>query len=304
MDIHSETFGGEYPFKPNYVKVKGVRLHYVDEAPPGKPEAEPIVMLHGNPTWSFLYRKFIPPLVHAGYRAIAPDNLGYGRSDTPMDRSLYTLANRIQFFAGLMEILDLRDITLVMQDWGGPIGLGYAVEHPERIKRLVIMSTWAFELPPEFGEQIPALFKQCREPWLGEALLLGYNIFVEGFFPVAIIRKEKLTEELMRAYRAPFPTYNSRIPTMAIQDVPLSKDHPSLPTMKAIEEKLLRLQVPTALIWGASDELLEVSALTQLWKQIYPHSELQLIPRAGHFLQEDAPEEVVAAIQAFLARHP
>jgi haloalkane dehalogenase len=191
-----------------------------------------------------------------------------------------------------------------MQDWGGPIGLGYAVENPDRIKRLVIMSTWAFELPSEFGEQIPALFKQCREPWLGEALLLGYNIFVEGFLPVALIRKERITEQTMRAYRAPFPDYNSRIPTMAIQDVPLSPDQPSFATMKGIEGKLSRLNVPTALIWGKDDALLEVNALTQMWKQIYPHSELHLIPRAGHFLQEDAPEEVVAAIKGFLTSNP
>jgi haloalkane dehalogenase len=119
MDIHSDTFGGQYPFKPNYAKINGVRLHYVDEAPPNKPDAEPIVMLHGNPTWSFLYRNFIPPLVEAGYRAIAPDHIGYGRSDTPLDRELYRLKNRIQFFSGLMERLNLRNITLIMQDWGG-----------------------------------------------------------------------------------------------------------------------------------------------------------------------------------------
>lgn len=304
MDIHSDTFGGQYPFKPNYVTVNGVRLHYVDEAPPNNPKAEPVVMLHGNPTWSFLYRNFIPPLVEAGYRAIAPDHIGYGRSDTPLDRGLYRLKNRIKFFAGVMDSLNLDNITLVMQDWGGPIGLGYAVEHPEKIKRLVIMSTWAFDFPEEFGQELPPLFRMCREPWLGEAVLLGYNMFVEGFLPGAIIRKEKITPELMRAYRAPFPDYNSRTPTMAIQDVPLERDHPSRPTMLSIQERLNRLKVPTLLVWGENDDLLDVKRLPDAWKMIYPHAELRLIPRAGHFLQEDAPEEIVAIIKEFLVKNP
>ena len=105
MDIHTDTFGGEYPFKGNYVEVNGVRLHYVDEYPEGNPKAEPIVMLHGNSTWSFLYRKFIPPLVKAGYSAIAVDHIGYVRSDTPRDRSLYRLKNRVGFFTGVMDHL-------------------------------------------------------------------------------------------------------------------------------------------------------------------------------------------------------
>ena len=304
MDIHTDTFGGEYPFKPNYVKIDGYRQHYIDAAPLNKPGAEPIVLLHGNPTWSFLYRKFVPPLVEAGYRAIAPDYIGWGRSDKPADFSFYRLENRIKYFTKFMDLLNLKDITLVMQDWGGPIGLGYAVEHPGLIKRLVIMSTWAFDFPEEFGQELPPLFKMCREPWLGEAMLLGFNVFVEGFLPGAIIRKEKITPEFVRAYRAPFPDYNSRIPTMAIQDVPLERDHPSRPTMLGIQEKLNRLKVPTLLVWGEDDDLLDVKRLPEFWKMIYPHAELRLVPRAGHFLQEDAPEEVVAIIKEFLAKNP
>ena len=304
MDIHTETFGQEYPFKPNYIKIDGVRLHYVDEAPLNNLQAEPIVMLHGNPTWSFLYRKFIPPLIEAGYRAIAVDHIGYGRSDTPLERELYRLHNRIRFFSGVMDALKLSNITLVMQDWGGPIGLGYAVNNPDKIKRLILMSTWAFELPGYTEENFPPLFAMCRQPWLGEAMLLGFNVFVEGFFPGAVIRKEKITPELMAAYRAPFPDYNSRIPTMAIQDVPLDKDHPSFGTMKNIEGQLKKLNVPTLLVWGEDDQLMAPELADMAWKLFYPHSEMHIVPRAGHFIQEDAPEEVVAIIKDFLGRNP
>lgn len=303
MDIHTDTFGGEYPFKGNYVKVNGVRLHYVDEYPDDNPKAQPVVMLHGNPTWSFLYRKFVPPLVKAGYRAIAVDHIGYGRSDTPRDRSLYRLKNRIGFFTGVMDHLDLKDITLVMQDWGGPIGMGYAVEHPDRVKRLVIMSTWAFDFPQDIAENIPQFFHFCRQPILGEGMLLGYNAFVEAFLFAAIIRKERLTDEVMRAYRAPFPDYHSRIPTMAIQDVPFEKDHPSRPTMEGIEAKLKSLNVPVLLCWGENDELFPPERTFELWKQYYPHAETALAPRAGHFLQEDAPDEVVENILKFMGKH-
>lgn len=299
MDIQNDTFGGEYPFRPNYMKVFGHRMHYVDEAPDNNPNAQPIVLLHGNPTWSFLYRKFVPPIVESGFRAIAPDYVGWGRSDKPFDRSLYRLENRIQYFTRFMDALDLRDVTLVMQDWGGPIGLGYAVEHPERIKRLVIMSTWAFEWPE--GAELPSFFRVCREPYLGDAVLMGYNIFIEGFLFTEIKRKERLTPEVMRGYRAPFPDYCSRVATTVIQDVPLTREDPSFGKMKEIEGRLNRLNVPTLLVWGEDDVLLPVY---DIWKKIYPHSELRMVPRAGHFLQEDAPAEVMGAIQEFLARHP
>jgi haloalkane dehalogenase len=192
-----------------------------------------------------------------------------------------------------------------MQDWGGSIGLGYAAEHPDRIKRLIIMSTWAFVFPADVPEEaLPPLLKMCREPEVGETMLLAYNVFVEGFLPLSIVRKEKITPQLMDAYRAPFPDYNSRIPTMAIQDVPLTSDHPSYPTMKAIQEKLPVLNVPTCFIWGENDHVFPSEAVLPIWQGIYPHGETHMIPRADHFLQEDAPEEIVDIIMDFLNRNP
>jgi haloalkane dehalogenase len=305
MDIQRETFGGTYPFTPNYLTVKGLRLHYVDEKPKGNPNAEPIVMLHGNPTWSYLYRNFVPPLLEAGYRCIVPDHMGYGKSEKTIDRGEYLLKKKIEYFTDVMDQLDLRDITLVMQDWGGGIGLGYAVEHADRIKRLILMSTWAFVFPEDVpDETIPPLLAMCRKPEVGETMLLAYNVFIEGFLPLAIVRKEKITPQLMAAYRAPFPDYNSRVPTMAIQDVPLRTDQPSYPTMKAIQEKLGTLNVPTCIIWGEDDHIFPPDAVLPIWQGIYPHGEVHMVPRAGHFLQEDAPEEICETIKDFMKRNP
>ncbi len=305
MDIQNETFGGTYPFKPNYVTVNGLRLHYVDERPKNNPDAEPIVMLHGNPTWSYLYRNFVPPLLDAGYRCVVPDHMGYGKSEKSIDRGEFLLKRKIEYFTEVMDQLDLRDITLVMQDWGGGIGLGYAVEHADRIKRLIIMSTWAFVFPEDVPEEgIPPLLAMCRRPEIGETMLLAYNVFVEGFLPLAIVRKEKITPQLLDAYRAPFPDYNSRIPTMAIQDVPLRKDQPSYATMQAIQEKLGVLNLPTCLIWGEDDHVFPPDNVLPVWQGLYPHSETHMIPRAGHFLQEDAPDEICDVIIDFLKRNP
>ena len=192
-------------------------------------------MLHGNPTWSYLYRNFIPPLSKTN-RCVAPDYMGFGRSDKPLDKP-YTLRQHIDSFTAFALQLDLRDATLVMQDWGGPIGLGFATKHPDRIKRLVILNTWTFRVPE--GTRLAPLLEMFRQPHTGEALVQGLNLFVEGFFPAGIYHKEKISEELMRAYRAPFPDWNSRYATLAFpRDIPVGEAHPSTPTMGEIQDAL------------------------------------------------------------------
>ena len=292
--LDADTFGGTFPWRSKFIDAGGARLAYVDE---GDKAHEPIVMLHGNPTWSYLYRKFIPVLARTN-RAIAVDHLGFGRSDKPLEGD-YTLAGHIRNFTALMDTLDLRDVTLVMQDWGGPIGLGWATTHADRVKRLVIMNTWAFRVPA--GTQLYPLLELFRQPVVGQAMVQGLNLFVEGFLPSAIARKE-LLNEIMPAYRAPFPDWNSRIAVARFpHDIPVGDDHPSMPEMGRIQDNLGKLNVPTLLIWGMQDPAIG-PALLEVWKSIYPHAEVHTIAGASHFLQEDAPEEVVAYITDFVAR--
>lgn len=293
-DLTSETFGGTWPYAPNFFDHGRVKLHFVDEG-----DGEPIVMLHGNPTWGYLYRKFIGPLSETN-RCVVPDHMGFGKSDKPLDQP-YTLVRHIENFTALMNELDLHDITLVMQDWGGPIGLGYGVEHADRIKRLVILNTWAFLIAD--GMPLAPLLEMFRRPQVGEAMVQGLNLFVEGFLPTGIHRKENLAA-LMPAYRAPFPDWNSRIGTLAFpRDIPVGDGHPSSPAMRRIQDNLGRINVPTTIIWGMQDPAIPPQVI-HAWKSFYPHAEEHRLQTASHFLQEDEPERIVELIQAFLRSNP
>ncbi len=292
MDIRSETFDGAFPWTSKYADIGGDKIAYVDEG-----TGEPIVMLHGNPTWGFLYRKFIGPLSRT-HRTIAVDHLGFGRSDKPLDGDS-PLAGHISRLTRVMDALDLHDVTLVMQDWGGPIGLGWAVDHPERVKRLAILNTWAFRIPA--GSRINPLLELFRQPAIGEALVQGLNLFVEGFLPAGIWRKGVLNE-VMPAYRAPFPDWNSRIATLKFpRDIPVGDDHPSTPAMGHIQDNLGKLKVPTIIVWAMQDPAFPTQLL-DVWKAVFPQAEAHTLDNASHFLQEDAPEEIVGYIRALMAK--
>ncbi len=283
-----------FPFRSKFHAVEGVKLAYVDQG-----RGEPVVLLHGNPTWGYLYRKFIPPLTRTN-RVIVPDHMGFGRSDKPLDPSRYRLARHIANLESLLLKQDVRNATLVMQDWGGPIGLGFAVRHPDRVKRLVIMNTWAWVIPA--GTRIHGLLEQFRQPGTGEALVQGLNLFVEGFLPAGIHKKERVTAALMRAYRAPFPDWNSRVGILAFpRDIVVGDDHPSAPAMHEVGQKLPSLKVPVLLIWAMKDPAFP-KAMIGLWQKIYPHAQLHTLENAGHYLQEDEPEQIVGLIKEFLKR--
>ncbi|MBI4240349.1 MAG: alpha/beta fold hydrolase [Candidatus Rokubacteria bacterium] len=285
-----------FPFRSKFHVVDGVRLAYVEQG-----KGEPVVLLHGNPTWGYLYRKFIPPLAKRS-RVIVPDHMGFGCSDKPLDPSLYRLARHIANLESLLLRLDVRNATLVMQDWGGPIGLGVATRNPDRVKRLVILNTWAWVIPA--GTRVHPLLEQFRTPGLGEALVQGLNLFVEGFLPAGIAKKERVTQALMRAYRDPFPDWNSRVGILAFpRDIVVGDDHPSARAMSEIQQKLPTLEVPVLLIWAMKDHAFP-KGMIELWQKIYPHAELRTLADAGHYLQEDEPEVIVGLIQDFLQRHP
>ena len=293
-DLTNETFGGTWPYAPKFFEHDGIKLHYVDEG-----DGDPIVMLHGNPTWGYLYRNFIPALSQSN-RCVVPDYMGFGKSDKPLDKP-YTLAKHTENFTALMDELDLKDITLVMQDWGGPIALGYGVQHVDRIKRLVILNTWAFRIPE--GTQLAPLLELFRQPHVGEAMVQGMNMFVEGFLPAGIYHKEKL-ETFMPAYRAPFPDWNSRIGTLEFpRDISVGDGQRSSATMGNVQDDLGKINVPTTIIWGMQDPAIP-PPLIDAWKGVYPHAEEHRIETASHFLQEDEPERIVELIQDFLKRNP
>jgi haloalkane dehalogenase len=296
LGLERETFTETYPFAPHYAQINGFAMHYADEG-----QGEPVLMLHGDPTWGYLYRQFIPALAR-DHRCIVPDHMGMGKSEVVSDPTRSHLRQHIDNLDALVLRLDLRAITLVAHDWGGPVGLGMAVRQPERIKRLVLMNTWAFAPWP--GGPLPRMLSIIRSE-RGEAFVLKRNGYLEPAITGTTNYPERLTETAMDAYRAPFPTPESRIAMLYwSRDIPVQETDRSFATMRRIEDGLSRFAAtPTLLIWGMCDPVLPPSVLHH-WQRVLPHAQTVAIEDASHFLQEDAPERIVDAIATFIASNP
>ncbi len=296
IDIKGEMFDGTFPFAPHYLDSNGFKMHFVDEG-----DGEPVLLLHGDPTWGYLWRQFIPPLAQHR-RCIVPDQMGMGKSGTPESPYPYRLRHHIDNLEALLLHLDLQNLTLVLHDWGGPVGLGVATRHPDRIKRLVLMNTWAFAPWP--GGPFPRLIELIRSD-RGEKFVLEKNGYLEPALVGTTHHPEKLTKTILDAYRAPFPTPASRRALLCwSRDIPVHETDPSYAEMKRIEERLPDFnRTPTLLVWGMRDPVLTESVLRP-WQQIYPHAITHEIDDASHFLQEDVPERIIHFIEEFFASSP
>ena len=284
-------FAEEYPFAPRYLQLGPHALHYVDEGPGG---ADPVLFVHGNPTWSFLWRHAIADL-RAQRRCIALDHLGCGLSDKPA-RGAYRLADHVDNLEQLVLALDLRRIALVVHDWGGAIGAGVAVRHPERFARLVALNSAAFP-----GGRAPWRIRACRTPVLGPLAVRGLNAFARAAQRMAVERPESLTPAARRGYLAPYDSYRNRIATLRfVQDIPLSPAHPSHPELAAIDAGLPRLaHLPVCLIWGERDWCF-TPAFRGEWLRRFPRARVHVAPDGGHWVIEDARADVLAWLRGFL----
>ncbi|MBX9604113.1 MAG: alpha/beta fold hydrolase [Bryobacteraceae bacterium] len=266
-------------------------MAYVDEG-----AGSPLLLLHGNPTWSFLYRSWIGPL-SADHRVIAPDHLGFGRSAKPT--TPLRLDDHIQNLERLVLHLNLRDITLAVHEWGGPIGLGFAVRHPDRIRKLTLMSTWAW--PITLGTPLHPVQLQVRTPGIGEAFVQGLNLMVEGYLPSSIGDPRRINAQMMDGYRAPFPDYPSRAQILAmVRDLPVGTDHPAAAATRVIEQQLPQLHVPVLILWGAADSTTPPAWIRTRWLKIFPHAQEERFEGAGHYLIEDRPAETLDRFTRFL----
>jgi cis-3-alkyl-4-acyloxetan-2-one decarboxylase len=283
-------FEGTFPFMPRYLRAEDLTLHYVDEGPR---DAQPLLFAHGNPTWSYLWRQPIAELSERGHRCVAFDHMGFGRSDKPPHMAVYSLQAHVDNALALIDGLDLRDVLLVAHDWGGPIGLGALLERRERLRALVLMNTWAWELP----SFLPPFLREFRAEGLGEILALGGNLFVESI-PGGMARRD-IDPVMMEAYRAPFPDYWSRVGMLAFQrEIPLTERDRSAQLMGSIHERLWELDVPVLLVWGLRDPVFQPVFLDQ-WRELFPAARTVELEDAGHFLIEDRPEAVTEAIASF-----
>jgi pimeloyl-ACP methyl ester carboxylesterase len=285
-------FDGTFPFKPRYLNAGDVRLHYLDEGPR---DARPLLFVHGNPTWSYLWRRQVAALSQAGQRCIAVDHMGFGRSDKPPHLSAYSLRVHVDNALALIDELALEEVVLVAHDWGGPIGLGALLERRDRLRALVLMNTWAWELP----SFLPPFLREFRTEGLGEILALAGNLFIESI-PGGMAQRD-IDPVMMAAYRAPFPDYWSRAGMLAFQrDIPLTERDRSARLMASIHERLSELHVPVMLVWGLRDRVFQPVFLEQ-WREIFPHARTVELEDAGHFLVEDRPEAVTEALATFVS---
>jgi haloalkane dehalogenase len=269
-----------YPFASNYADVEGARVHYVDEG-----SGPTLLLLHGNPTWSFLYREIIRGL-RDRYRCVAPDYPGFGLSDAPAGYG-YTPAEHARVLEGLVSALDLRDVTMMVQNWAGPIGFAVATRHPERFAGFVIGNTWAWP-KSDFGTQV---FSRLLGGPIGRYLILRRNVFVERIIPGGVKRR-RLPAEVMEAYRGRFPDPDSRLPMHVFPREILG----SRPFLAEIERGLGALaDRPALLVWPTADVAFKEPERRR-WEQVFPNHRTVLLEGAGHYMQEDAPEEIVAAI--------
>jgi cis-3-alkyl-4-acyloxetan-2-one decarboxylase len=268
-------------------------MNFIDEGPRSD---EAVLMLHGNPTWSFFYRKLVLA-VSPSMRCVVPDHIGMGLSEKPADYS-YQLATRIEDVEALVTELGLRKVHLVVHDWGGAIGFGFATRHPEMIGRITILNTAAF-----CSDRIPARIALCRAGGLGEFLVRGLNGFA---WPATwmSMHARKLKDDEARGYLFPYDSWaNRRAVHRFVTDIPLESAHPSRSTLEAVERSLPVLAGKEKLIvWGAWDFCFN-DAFLDRWREIYPDASVCRLREAGHYVLDDGGEPALARIRDFLISH-
>ena len=274
----------DYPFDPHWLDVDGVRMHYVDEG-----DGDPVLLLHGEPTWSFLWRRIVPQLApHA--RVVAPDLIGFGKSDKPTEVDWYSYDRHVASVERVVLELGLERLTLVVHDWGGPIGLRVAVEHAERVERIVVLDTGiaAGRPPSETWLRFRAVVRE-----LGGALDIG-RLVEAG-------TAQGLADDVRAAYDAPFPTPESKAGALAFpEQVPTEPEHPNTAPMNRVRDALHAWEKPVLVVWGADDVVLPARVAERFVETIPGAQGPSFVEGASHFLQEDRPDEVAARILDFL----
>lgn len=281
--------GDLYPFNSHYLDVNGHRMHYVDEG-----DGPAILMLHGNPTWSFYYRDLIHGL-RDRFRVIAPDHIGCGLSDKPQDYP-YTLSTHIDNVGRLVDHLGLSEVTLAVHDWGGAIGFGWATRHIERVHRLIVFNTAAF-----LGGHTPLRIRVCRLPVVGDLLVRGLNGFAGAAVHFATKRRGGMPAAVRRGYLLPYDSYANRVAVQRfVRDIPMGPSDPSHSVVRQIESLLPRLaDRPMILFWGMKDFCFNARFLRG-WIERFPEAKVHRFEDAGHYVVEDAHERILPILQEFL----
>ena len=275
----------QWPYEPRYVEQDGLRMHYVDEG-----AGDPVLLLHGEPTWAYLYRKVIPPLIGVT-RVVAPDYFGFGRSDKPVERGWYTYDRHYESIERFVDDLDLRQVTLVVHDWGGPIGLRLAVSRPDRVERIVITNTGILAGRPPSDEWL-----RFRE------FVRRVDTELRAGQLVQITCVTELADEVVAAYDAPFPVPGSKAGIVMFPElVPTEPDHPSAGKMRGVREGLAKWEKPALILFSDSDPVFS-PRVGERFAELIPGAEpAEVVEGAGHFLQEDKGEVLGERIARWLS---
>jgi pimeloyl-ACP methyl ester carboxylesterase len=297
MDIPHDL----YPFTGRKLDVNGHQMHYLDEGPR---DAHPVVMVHGNPSWSFYYRELVKALRDT-HRCIVPDHIGCGFSDKPpLEQYPYTLDRRVADLGALLDqVLPEGPFTLVVHDWGGMIGTAVASRMPDRVARLVVLNTAAFGLPDT--KKLPTRLGLVRDSALGAMLVTRFNAFARGATWMAVTRK-KMDKRVADALCAPYDTPDHRIATLRfVQDIPLKPGDPGWETVQSVGDALTDNfgKTPALCVWGDKDFVFDHHFL-RVWQEKLPNLEVHRYPDCGHYILEDARDEVIGHVRDFFAAHP
>ena len=289
----------QWPWKAHSARVNGWRMSYVDEG-----VGDPVVLLHGNPTWGFLYRDFIKPLIAAGHRVVVPDMIGFGLSEKPTREQAHSLDGHIANLTALMRLLDLKKITLVCHDWGGPTGFGFAITDPRRIKALVIMSTWAWPLPPaEFHTRVMP-WRMMHAPLVGPYLLGRHNALADRGVYLSVVDRNKFKVRGQAAYDAILPDYAARLLTWTWPRwIPLDDTARAFDRFAWFERELPKIDRPVMIIWGREDDVFDYKTFSARFKNMLPQAEGPHLVTGRHFLQEDSGPQIAKLIVDFLVRN-
>lgn len=278
-----------YPFVPRKLSIRGHTLSFLDQG-----QGRTVVMLHGNPTWSFYYRNLVS-LLQDTHRVIVPDHMGCGLSAKPQEYP-YTLKTHIDNLESLLAALEVEKFSLVVHDWGGAIGMGLAGRYPERLEAAVVLNTAAFR-----SERIPRRIRLCRIPLLGDLIVRGFNGFARGAIHMAAAKR--MAPEVARGYLQPYDSWANRVALLRfVEDIPLSPRDLSWQELLAVEKGLAKLQdIPMLILWGGRDFCF-TRQFYEEWCRRFPASERHYFPEAGHYVLEDAFEEIAPMVAVFFQK--
>jgi pimeloyl-ACP methyl ester carboxylesterase len=275
----------EYPFKSHFLKIKSEDLHYIDEG-----DGPVVIMLHGNPTWSFFYRNVVKQL-SSNHRVIVPDHIGCGLS-SKNENYEYTLKNQIETVLKLIQHLKIEKFSLIVHDWGGAIGMGVATTLPDKVEKIVAMNTAGFT-----SSEIPFRINILRNP-VGEFVIRSMNAFAYPATFMAV--NKKMNNVVKKGFLLPYNNYSNRIATAKfVRDIPMDSNHPTYQTLKKIEDNLKMIKAPLLLLWGEKDFCFTMNFFHK-WLSFFPNAKTKTYPRAGHYLLEDETNDVLIQIENFL----